>query len=56
MGSKLHIHIYIIFPPIVVLQCKYLDIVLSATEQDEWIFESRFESHSVIWRKVLKNL
>ena len=33
MGTKLHIHVYIIFPPIVVLQCKYLDIVLSATQQ-----------------------
>ena len=34
MGSKLHIHVYIIFPPIVMLQCKYLDIVLNATQQD----------------------
>ena len=25
MGTKLHIHVYIIFPPIVVLRCKYLD-------------------------------
>ena len=34
MGTKLHIHMYIFFPPIVVLRCTYLDIVLSATEQD----------------------
>ena len=34
MGSKLHIHVYIIFPPIVMLQCKYLDIVLNAIQQD----------------------
>ena len=34
MEIKLHIHVYIIFPPIVVLRCKYLDIVLSATQQD----------------------
>ena len=34
MGTKLHIHVYILFPPIAVLRCKYLDIVLSATQQD----------------------
>ena len=34
MGTKLQIHVYIIFPPIVVLQCKYLDTLLSATEED----------------------
>ena len=34
MGTKLHIHVYILFPPIVVLRCKYLDIVLGATQQD----------------------
>ena len=34
MGNKLHIQIYILFPPIVVLRCMYLDIVLSATQQD----------------------
>ena len=34
MGTKLHIPIYIIFPPIIMLQCQYLDIVLSATQQD----------------------
>ena len=34
MGTKLHINMYIIFPPIVVLRCKYLDIVLNATQQD----------------------
>ena len=34
MGTKLHIHVYILFPPIVVLQCKYLDIVPNATQQD----------------------
>ena len=34
MGTNLHIHAYILFPPIVVLWCKYLDIVLNATQQD----------------------
>ena len=34
MGTKLHIHVYILFPPIVMLQCKYLDIVLNATQLD----------------------
>ena len=34
MGTKLHIHLYIIFSPFVVLRCKYLDIVLNATQQD----------------------
>ena len=34
MGTKLYIHVYIIFPPIVVSWCKYLDIVLSATQKD----------------------
>ena len=34
MGTKLHIHVYIFFPPIVVLQYKYLDIVPNATQQD----------------------
>ena len=33
-GTKLHIHVYIAFPPVVVLRCKYLDIVLNATQQD----------------------
>ena len=34
METKLNIHVYIIFLPIVMLRCKYLDIVLSATPQD----------------------
>ena len=34
MGTQLHIHVYIISSPIVVLRFKYLDIVLSATQQD----------------------
>ena len=34
MGTKLHTHVYILFPSIVVLQCKYLDIVPNATQQD----------------------
>ena len=34
MGTKLHIHVYMLFPPIIVLLCKYLDIVLNATQQD----------------------
>ena len=33
MGTKLNIHVYVIFPPIVMLWCKYPDIVLSATQQ-----------------------
>ena len=34
MGAKLHLHVYIFFPPFVLLQYKYLDIVLNATQQD----------------------
>ena len=34
MGTKLHIHVYIFFPPIVVLRCTHLDIVLNATQPD----------------------
>ena len=34
MGTKLHIYVYILFPPIVVLQCNYLDIILNATQQE----------------------
>ena len=34
LGTKLHMHVHIIFPPTVVLQRKYLDKVLSATQQD----------------------
>ena len=34
MGAKIHLHVYIFFPPFVVFQCKYLDIVLNATQQD----------------------
>ena len=34
MGTQLHIHVYIIFSPVVVLCCKCLDLVLSATQQD----------------------
>ena len=34
MGTQLHIHVYIIFSPIVMLRCKYLNIVLRATQQD----------------------
>ena len=34
MGTKLHIHVHILFPPIVVLRRKYLDVVLSATQRD----------------------
>ena len=42
MGTKLQIHVYILFPPIVLLQCKYLHIVFNATQQDlivETIFD-----------------
>ena len=34
MGTQLHIYVYTLFPPVVVLQCKYLDMVLNATQQD----------------------
>ena len=34
MGTQLHIHICILFSPIAMLCCKYLDIILSATQQD----------------------
>ena len=34
METKLHVHVYILFPSIAVLRCKYLDIVLNATHQD----------------------
>ena len=33
MGAKIHLHVYIFFPT-VLLQYKYLDIVLNATQQD----------------------
>ena len=33
MGTKLHIHVYIL-SPLVVFRCKYLDVVLNATQQD----------------------
>ena len=32
--TQLHIHIYILFSPIIMLHHKQLDIVLSATQQD----------------------
>ena len=34
MGTKLHLHVYVFFPPFVLLRYKYLDIVLNATQQD----------------------
>ena len=35
MGAKIHLHVYIFFPlPFVLLQYKYLDIVLNAIQQD----------------------
>ena len=34
MGTQLHIHVHILFSPTVMLHCEYLDIVLSATQQD----------------------
>ena len=34
MGTKLLSHVYIFSPPFVLLQYKYLDIVLDATQQD----------------------
>ena len=43
MGTTLYIHVYKLFPPIVVLQCKYLDIVLKATQQD--LIVNPFQEH-----------
>ena len=34
MGTKLLLHVYIFPPPFVLLQYKYQDIVLNATQQD----------------------
>ena len=34
MGTQLHIYLYILFSPIVMLLCKSLDLVLSAIQQD----------------------
>ena len=34
IGTQLYIHVYIIFSPVVRLWSNYLDIVLSATQQD----------------------
>ena len=34
MGTKFLLHVYIFSPPFVLLQYKYLDIVLNATQQD----------------------
>ena len=44
MRTKLHIHVYIILPPIVVLQCKYLDIFLNATQQDLTVIHCKSNS------------
>ena len=34
MVTQLYIHVYILFSPIIMLHHKWLDIVLSATQQD----------------------
>ena len=34
MVTQLHIQVYILFSPVIMLHHKWLDIVLSATEQD----------------------
>ena len=34
MGTKIHIHVSIGCPPVVVWRCKYLDRVLNAAQQD----------------------
>ena len=34
MGTQLHIHVYILFSPIIMLRRKWLDMVLRATQQD----------------------
>ena len=36
MVTQLHIHVYILFSPIIMLHHKWLGIVLSATQQDLW--------------------
>jgi len=34
MGTQLHIHVYILLSPIIMLHGKKLEVVLSATQQD----------------------
>ena len=34
MATQLHIHVYVLFSPIIMVHHKWLEIVLSATEQD----------------------
>ena len=34
MGTKIHLRVYIFFPPFILLHYKYLDIVLNAIQQD----------------------
>ena len=34
MGIQLHTHVYIILSPIVMMHYKYLEVILSATQQD----------------------
>ena len=34
MGNKFHLHVYIFFPTLCLLQYKYLDIALNTTQQD----------------------
>ena len=41
MGTKIHLRVYIFFPPFILLHYKYLDIVLNATQQD--LIVNRFQ-------------
>ena len=55
MGTKLHIHVYI-FPPTVVLPWKCLDIVLNATQQDlivKTILQGRYTDGQQAHEKML---
>ena len=52
MGTQLHTHVYIIFSPIVMLSCMYLDIVLSDTQQDLIVNPSQKQQFAFINSKL----
>ena len=56
VGTTLHIHVHILFPPIVQLQCKYLDINLNATQQDLKFFFFFFEREESIQLDVCRRV
>lgn len=37
METKFYLHVYMFFPPFVLFWYKYLEIVLSATQQDRFV-------------------